>query len=79
MARNNQVVRQWHLLRRLEGSATLTLHELAAGLPDDLPKHLRTLRRDLEALETAGFPSQEQMYDLNEAAVVSTASTPWLN
>jgi hypothetical protein len=45
VARNNQVIRQWHLLRRLEGSAALTLEELAPGLPDDLPKHLRTLRR----------------------------------
>jgi predicted DNA-binding transcriptional regulator YafY len=56
VARNNQVIRQWHLLRRLEGSAALSLQELAAGLPDDVPRHLRTVRRDLEALETVGFP-----------------------
>jgi hypothetical protein len=56
VARNDQVIRQWHLLRRLEGSTALTLEELAAGLPDDLPKNLRTLRRDLAALETVGFP-----------------------
>jgi predicted DNA-binding transcriptional regulator YafY len=54
--RNDQVTRQWHLLRRLEGSTGLTLQALADGLPDDLPKHLRTLRRDLAALEGAGFP-----------------------
>jgi predicted DNA-binding transcriptional regulator YafY len=56
VARNNQVIRQWHILRRLEGSVALTLQELAAGLPDDVPRHIRTLRRDLEALETVGFP-----------------------
>ena len=47
MARNDQVIRQWHILRRLEGSAALTLQELVAGLPDELPRHFRTLRRDL--------------------------------
>ncbi len=56
MSRNDQVTRQWHLLRRLEGSRGATLQELAESLPDDFPKHLRTLRRDLEALEAAGFP-----------------------
>jgi predicted DNA-binding transcriptional regulator YafY len=56
VARNAQVTRQWHLLRRLEGSMGLTLQELADGLPDDPPKHLRTLRRDLEALESVGVP-----------------------
>ena len=56
MARNDQVTRQWHLLRRLEGSPGLTLQELAQGLPNDFPKHLRTVRRDLAALERVGFP-----------------------
>ncbi len=56
MARNDQVTRQWHLLRRLEASRGLTLEELADGLPAALPRHLRTLRRDLGALESAGFP-----------------------
>lgn len=56
MARNDQVTRQWHLLRRLEGSRGVTLQELADCLPDDLPRHLRTLRRDLAAFESAGFP-----------------------
>lgn len=56
MVRNDQVTRQWHLLRRLEGSRGLTLEELAAGLSDEFPKHLRTIRRDLAAVEAAGFP-----------------------
>jgi predicted DNA-binding transcriptional regulator YafY len=56
VARNDQVTRQWHLLRRLEHSTGLTLQQLADGLPGDSPKHSRTLRRDLAALESAGFP-----------------------
>ena len=57
MPRNDQVTRQWHLLRHLEAAAHgATLQALADGLPADFPKHLRTVRRDLEALEAAGFP-----------------------
>lgn len=56
MARNDQVTRQWHLLRRLESSAGATLQELADTIPDDFPKNPRTVRRDLEALEAVGFP-----------------------
>lgn len=63
MARNDQVTRQWHLLRRLEGSRGATLQELADGLPDELPKHLRTLRRDLDALEAVGFPLLTERVD----------------
>lgn len=43
-------------MRRLENASGLTLQQLADGLPDDFPKHLRTLRRDLSALESAGVP-----------------------
>ena len=56
MPRNTQVTRQLILLRQLEGPRGYTLQELAAALPPDYPKNLRTLRRDLEALETVGFP-----------------------
>lgn len=62
MPRNDQVTRQWHLLRRLEGSRGVTLEELANSLPADLPRHLRTLRRDLEALETV-FPLVTERVD----------------
>lgn len=41
----------------------MTLHDLAALLPDDLPKHLRTIRRDLEALEAGGFPLMTERVD----------------
>jgi predicted DNA-binding transcriptional regulator YafY len=54
--RHSQVIRQWHLLRRLESPGGSTLHDLARSLPRDLSPHVRTIRRDLEALESVGFP-----------------------
>jgi predicted DNA-binding transcriptional regulator YafY len=56
MPRNDQITRQWHLLRRLEGSTGLTLQRLVESTPDNYPKNARTVRRDLQALETVGFP-----------------------
>lgn len=56
MPRNDQVTRQWYLLRKLEGPRSATLQELAESLPDDFPKHLRPLRRDLAALEAEVTP-----------------------
>ena len=56
MPRNDQVTRQWYLLRRLESSRGATLQELVGSVPDDFPKNARTIRRDLEALESVGFP-----------------------
>jgi len=56
MPRNDQSIRQWHLLRQLEGSNGLSLHELVDSVPDDFPKNARTVRRDLETLEAVGFP-----------------------
>jgi predicted DNA-binding transcriptional regulator YafY len=43
-------------LRRLEASAGATLDELLQFVPEDYPKNSRTIRRDLEALEAAGYP-----------------------
>ena len=63
MSRNDQVTRQWLLLRQLEVTRGITLQELADNLPDGYPKHLRTLRRDLEALEAAGFPLVTERVD----------------
>jgi predicted DNA-binding transcriptional regulator YafY len=54
--RNDQITRQWHLLRRLENSHGMTLSQLVEAVPDDYPKNARTVRRDLEALEAVGFP-----------------------
>lgn len=56
MPRNDQITRQWHLLRQLEGSQGRSLQQLVDNLPDDYPKNARTVRRDLEALEAVGFP-----------------------
>lgn len=55
MARNDQVTRQWLLLRKLENTKGATLQELADALPEDFSRHPRTIRRDIEALE-ARFP-----------------------
>ncbi len=52
MPRNDQVTRQLILLRKLEGSRGATLQELFDALPPDLVRHPRTIRRDLEALES---------------------------
>ncbi|HXK27838.1 MAG TPA: WYL domain-containing protein [Candidatus Binatia bacterium] len=56
MPRNDQGIRQWILLRRLEASAGVSLEELLQFVPEDYPKNSRTIRRDLEALEAAGYP-----------------------
>ena len=56
MPRNDQNTRQWHLLQRLEGSGGATLRELVNAIPDDYPKNSRTVRRDLDALESFGYP-----------------------
>src|ERR1044071_3285689 len=55
MPRNDQATRQLALLRKLEQARGATLQELAEALPEDLARHPRTIRRDLEALER-NFP-----------------------
>jgi predicted DNA-binding transcriptional regulator YafY len=53
VARNADVIRQWTILREIERSTTgVTIDDLAA-LCDVTT---RTIRRDLQALEEAGFP-----------------------
>ncbi len=52
MGRNEKVIRQWTLLRQLAASKTNTIPNLAA----DLHVTTRTIRRDLAALQAAGFP-----------------------
>lgn len=63
MPRNDQITRQWHLLRQLERSSGQTLQELVDNVPDDYPKNARTVRRDLEALEAVGFPLVIEKHD----------------
>ena len=59
MARNQEVIRQWKLLHALEASRNgVTLDTLA----EDLGVTTRTIRRDLAALQEAGFP----LYDVHD-------------
>jgi predicted DNA-binding transcriptional regulator YafY len=51
MPRNDQVTRQWYLLRELESGKGLTLREMRQRLPEEIQRHDRTLRRDIEALK----------------------------
>ncbi|MDQ3070578.1 MAG: WYL domain-containing protein [Acidobacteriota bacterium] len=59
MARNAEVIRQWTLLRELEGSRTSTID----GLADRTGVSTRTIRRDLIALQEAGFPIYDETLD----------------
>jgi predicted DNA-binding transcriptional regulator YafY len=50
--RNAEVIRQWHILREIETRRTgVTIHELAR----EVGVSTRTIRRDLQALQEAGF------------------------
>lgn len=50
--RNAEVIRQWQILREIEARrAGVTIHELA----DQVKVSTRTIRRDLQALQEAGF------------------------
>lgn len=56
MPRNAEVTRQWTILRELDASSLgRTLQQLA----DMCGVHQRTIRRDLEALQAAGFPVRD--------------------
>ena len=57
--RNAEVIRQWSILRDLEASRRVTIDDLAhrTGVST------RTIRRDLEALQLAGFPLFDEVHD----------------
>src|ERR671915_917769 len=59
MPRNAEVIRQWTILRELEASRRLTIDEMAqrSGVTT------RTIRRDLEALQSAGFPLFDELHE----------------
>ena len=60
MPRNQEVIRQWKVLHELESSrhgATI------AALADELDVTTRTIRRDLAALQEAGFPLFDERDD----------------
>lgn len=53
MARSTEVIRQWEILRAIDG----VRHGIGiAKLASELGVHTRTVRRDLDALARAGFP-----------------------
>jgi hypothetical protein len=53
MARGDQLARQWKIIQTL---ITSRRGKSAAELSSDLECHPRTLYRDIEALQVAGFP-----------------------
>lgn len=59
MPRSAEVIRQWTILRDLEASRRLTIDDLArrTGVTT------RTIRRDLDALQAAGFPLFDEVHD----------------
>ena len=64
MPRNDQAIRQLIVLKKLEASRQgLTLEQLAEGLDPSITRHRRTLRRDLDAIESAGYPLLTERVD----------------
>jgi predicted DNA-binding transcriptional regulator YafY len=59
MPRNAEVIRQWSILRDLESSRRLTIDEMASRTGVTT----RTIRRDLEALQEAGFPLFDELHE----------------
>lgn len=59
MPRNAEVIRQWTILRDLESARGLTIDDLAARTGVTT----RTIRRDLDALQAAGFPLFDDVVD----------------
>jgi predicted DNA-binding transcriptional regulator YafY len=57
--RNAEVIRQWSILRDLEASRRVTIDDLA----ERTGVSTRTIRRDLEALQAAGFPLFDEVHE----------------
>jgi predicted DNA-binding transcriptional regulator YafY len=57
MARNAELIRQWEILREIDGARTGVAVPKLAALRH---VHPRTIRRDIEALCTAGFPLYDE-------------------
>lgn len=57
MARNSEVIRQWEILREIDGARVgITIAKLASSRG----VHPRTIRRDVDALCAAGFPLYDE-------------------
>jgi predicted DNA-binding transcriptional regulator YafY len=64
MPRNDQAIRQLVILNKLEVSRQgLTLNQLAEAIDPASTRHPRTLRRDLAAIESAGWPLVTERVD----------------
>src|SRR5262249_14354029 len=59
LPRNAEVIRQWTILRELEASRRATIDDLA----NKTGVTTRTIRRDLEALQTSGFPLYDEVIE----------------
>ena len=59
MGRNSELIRQWTLLQKLAAVRTNTIPQLAL----DLKVSTRTVRRDLDAVQMAGFPIYDDTVD----------------
>jgi len=57
--RNAEVIRQWKILKRVEAARHTTSQQLA----DEHGVTERTIRRDIEALQEAGFPLYDERVD----------------
>jgi predicted DNA-binding transcriptional regulator YafY len=57
--RNAEVIRQWKILKRIEAGR----HTSTASLAEEHGVTERTIRRDLEALQEAGFPLYDERED----------------
>lgn len=64
MPRNQEVIRQWKVLHALESSRHGTTID---ALADELDVTTRTIRRDLAALQEAGFPLYDERDDAGRA------------
>lgn len=60
MARLDHFVRQWKLLQLLAEPRWWSIRDLAEQIPRDYACSSRTIRRDLEALDYAGFPLEQE-------------------
>ena len=57
--RNAEVIRQWRILKTIEAGR----HTTTTALAEDLGVTERTIRRDIEALQEAGFPLYDERED----------------
>ena len=57
MGRNSELIRQWTILQGIATARGQTIPKLAT----DLSVSTRTIRRDLEALQVAGFPVYDEI------------------